>query len=273
MIIDTHAHIFPEKIASKAVAGLEQQYGVSAFGEAIVPGLCTSMQTAGVDASVILSVATTPEQVTSINNWVSEISKTNDSFIGLGAMHPEYPDPAAEIDRMHKMGIEGIKLHSEFQHFYPDEERMFPIYEALGSDMVLVFHAGDEVIPVRQVHTTPDRVAHVLDSFPELKVVAAHMGGHRCWDEVEQHLLGRDVYLDTAYVFPIPGHEHITVERIVDMMEVHGFDRILFGTDYPFRDQGREVANIQGLDIDEGHKDMILGGNAAALFNVDNTGM
>lgn len=272
MIIDAHAHIFPDKIASKAIAGLEQQYGVNACGEATVPGIHTSMQAAYVDASVILSIATTPAQVESINNWVAEISTYAPHLIGLGAMHPEYPYPGGEIRRMREMGIKGIKLHSEFQHFYPDEERMYPIYEALSDDMVLVFHAGDEVIPVRHVHTTPDRIATVLDSFPRLKVVAAHLGGHRCWDEVERHLVGRDLYLDTAYVFPIPGHEHITVERIIDIMETHGFSRILFGTDYPFRDQGSEVANIQGLDIDDRHKALVLGENAAALFNIDTKG-
>ena len=272
MIIDAHAHIFPDKIASKAIAGLEQQYGVNACGKATVPGIRTSMQAGHVDASVLLSVATTTAQVESINNWVAEISTDTPYFIGMGAMHPEYPDPNEEIQRMREMGIKGIKLHSEFQHFYPDEERMYPIYEALSDDMVLVFHAGDEVIPVRHVHTTPDRVASVLDSFPRLKVVAAHLGGHRCWDEVERHLLGRDLYLDTAYVFPIPGHEHITVERIIDIMEAHGFDRILFGTDYPFRDQGSEVANIQGMDINDRHKALVLGENAAALFNIDTNG-
>jgi predicted TIM-barrel fold metal-dependent hydrolase len=272
MIIDAHAHIFPDKIASKAIAGLEQQYGVNACGEATVAGICTSMQAGHVDASVLLSVATTTAQVESINNWVAEISTDAPNFIGLGAMHPDYPEPNGEIRRMREMGIKGIKLHSEFQHFYPDEERMYPIYEALSDDMVLVFHAGDEVIPVRHVHTTPDRVASVLDSFPRLKIVAAHLGGHRCWDEVERHLLGRDLYLDTAYVFPIPGHEHITVKRIINIMETHGYDRILFGTDYPFRDQGSEVTNIQGLDIDDRHKALILGENAAALFKIDTNG-
>ena len=269
MIIDAHAHIFPGKIASKAIAGLEQQYGVNACGEATVPGICTSMQAADVDASVLLSIATTAAQVESINNWVAEISTDIPHFIGLGAMHPEYPNPDEEIWRMRKMGIKGIKLHSEFQHFYPDDERMYPIYEALSDDMVLVFHAGDEVTPVRHVHTTLDRIAIVLDSFPGLKVVAAHLGGYCCWNEVQRHLLGRDLYLDTAYVFPIPGHEHITLECIIDIMEVHGFDRILFGTDYPFRDQIREVANIQDLDIDDRHKAWVLGENAAALFNID----
>jgi predicted TIM-barrel fold metal-dependent hydrolase len=46
-----------------------------------------------------------------------------------------------EIRRMKSMGL--IKLHSEFQDFFPDDERMFDLYEALGRDMIVVFHAGD----------------------------------------------------------------------------------------------------------------------------------
>ncbi|MCL7416098.1 MAG: amidohydrolase family protein [ANME-2 cluster archaeon] len=269
MIIDAHAHIFPDRIAQKAVAGLEQQYGVSAFGAATVTGIRSSMDAGNVDASVMLSVATSPNQVETINNWVLEVSRSNPNLIGLGAMHPDHPDIETEIQRMRDMGLRGLKLHSEFQHFLPDEERMFGIYEALGDDMVLVFHAGDEVIPVKEIHTTPIRLSRVLDSFPDLKIVAAHLGGHRCWDDVECHLLGRNIYLDTAYVYPVPGHEHITVERMVEIMEAHGFDRVLFGTDYPFRDQGREVQYMQGLDIGEEHKEMILGANAARLFDID----
>jgi predicted TIM-barrel fold metal-dependent hydrolase len=269
MIIDSHTHIFPEKIASKAVAGLEQQYGVNACGEATISGIRASMQTGSVDASVILSIATTPAQVESINDWVANISGNDSRFIGMGAMHPDYQDIEAEIQRMRNVGLKGIKLHSEFQHFHPDEERMFRIYESLGDDMVLVFHAGDEVIPVKEIHTTPVRLSNVLDSFPELKIVAAHLGGHRCWDDVECHLLGKNIYLDTAYVYPVPGHEHITLERMEDIITDHGFDKVMFGTDYPFRDQGLEVRNIRNLGFSKKHMDMILGINAARLFTID----
>lgn len=269
MIIDSHVHIFPDRIASKAVAGLEHQYGVSACSEATVSGLYTSMRAGRVDASVILSVATAPAQVESINSWVAEISRNDPRFIGMGAMHPDYRETEAEIQRMRDMGLKGIKLHSEFQHFLPDEERMFQIYESLGDDMVLVFHAGDEVTPVKEIHTTPIRLSNVLDSFPELKIVAAHLGGHRCWDEVECHLLGKNIYLDTAFVYPVPGHKHITVERIEQIIEAHGVDKVMFGTDYPFRDQGQEINAIGNLGFGEKQVEMILGTNAARLFAVD----
>jgi len=52
-------------------------------------------------------------------------------------------------------------------------------------------------------------------------------------------------------------------------METHGFDKIMFGTDYPFRDQGLETMNIMKMDIEEKHKEMILSGNAERLFKID----
>ena len=270
MIIDTHVHIFPEKIAASAVSALERQYEIESCGSATVPGIISSMKKAKVDGSVLLSIATRPGQVESINNWISDTSKTNPNLIPLGAMHPDHPDPETEIIRMRKLGIKGIKLHSEFQHFYPDEERMFRLYEALSSDMVVVFHAGDEIRPLTKIHTRPKGLASVVDSFPELKIVAAHLGCHRCWNEVEQYLIGKKIFFDTAYVFPVPGYEHLTTRRITDIIEAHGFDKILFGTDYPFRDQSKEVDNILKLDIDEVHKKMILGSNAVKLFNIKN---
>ena len=49
------------------------------------------------DIQVFLSVATRPDQVESINSWISGICKDNPGIIPLGAMHPDYPDTEAEI--------------------------------------------------------------------------------------------------------------------------------------------------------------------------------
>ncbi|MBC2700911.1 MAG: hypothetical protein HF976_05770 [ANME-2 cluster archaeon] len=64
------------------------------------------------DIQVLLSVATRPDQVESINNWISGICKDYPGIIPLGAMHPEHPDPEAEILWMRQPGIKGVKLRS-----------------------------------------------------------------------------------------------------------------------------------------------------------------
>ena len=105
MIIDAHVHIFPGKIVTNAVKELERQYSVNAIGSATVPGIRSGMNKANVDASVLLSVATRPDQVESINSWISGICKDYPGIIPLGAMHPEHPDPEAESMWMRQPGI------------------------------------------------------------------------------------------------------------------------------------------------------------------------
>ena len=87
MIIDAHILIFPETIVTNAVKEPERQYGVNAIGSATV-GIRPGMNKANVDASVLLKVATRPDQVESINNWISGICKDYPGIIQLGAMHP-----------------------------------------------------------------------------------------------------------------------------------------------------------------------------------------
>jgi len=70
------------------------------------------MNKANVDAPVLLSVATCPDQVESINNWISGICKDYPGIIPPGAMHPEHPDPEAESMWMRQPGIKGIGLHN-----------------------------------------------------------------------------------------------------------------------------------------------------------------
>ena len=65
------------------------------------------------DIQVFLSVATRPDQVESINSWISGICKDYPGIIPLGAMHPEHPDPEAEGMWMRQP--ERIKLRSPSQ--------------------------------------------------------------------------------------------------------------------------------------------------------------
>ena len=65
------------------------------------------------DMQALLSVVTRPDQVESINSWISGICKDYPGIIPLGAMHPEHPDPEAKILWMRQPGIKGIRLHSQ----------------------------------------------------------------------------------------------------------------------------------------------------------------
>jgi predicted TIM-barrel fold metal-dependent hydrolase len=205
-------------------------------------------------------ISTKPSQVQSINNWVKQIQ--DDTVISFGTIHPQFKDFESEIKKLKEWGIKGVKFHPDYQKFHPDDEFMFPIYECLReNEMIILFHAGIDIGLYPPVHATPQRLAKVLDNFPGLKIIASHMGGYQLWDDVERYLVGRDIYFDTSYVI-----DYMETERFVAIMKNHGFDKILFGTDSPWKDQADEVKKISALDILQKIKLDIFCGNANVLL-------
>jgi predicted TIM-barrel fold metal-dependent hydrolase len=258
-VIDVHAHVFPDAIAHTAVHSLVSEGGVRAYYDGTVAGLVAAMDRCGVDRSVIVPVATKASQVRTINDWVASLA--DERLVAFGAMHPEFEDPAAEVERMASLGIRGIKLHSQQQAFLPDEPRMAPIYEAaIAHDMVILFHAGGFV--VEHAHEArPEDFARMLDAYPRLRCILAHMGGYRRWDEVREHLCGRDAYFDTAY-----SPRHLPDAEFVSLARDHGIERILFGTDGPWTDAADEIAYIRRMGFSAAEAEAVLGGNATRLL-------
>ena len=71
-VIDAHAHIYPNKIASRAVDAVGDFYLIDMFGEGTVEHLLSAQQHAPITHFIVHSVATTPGSVESINNFIAE---------------------------------------------------------------------------------------------------------------------------------------------------------------------------------------------------------
>jgi len=262
-IIDIHTHAWPDPVAPNAVATLERLGMLTPYYDGTIDGLISSMDANGVSASVIQPVATKPEQLRSINEWAAKTAGAGGGgrIVPFGAMHPDAEDPGAAVDHLAELGLRGFKLHPEHQSFAPDEARLAPLYEAaLAHDMTVFFHAGaDEVHPT--VHGTPESFVNVLEAFPGLRIVLAHMGGYRVWNDVAEKLVGRDVYLDTAYTLG-----HLPDADFVEIVHAHGAERVLFGSDGPWTDPAAEIVWLRRLPLRAGVVDAILGGNAERLL-------
>ncbi len=128
-VVDFHTHAFPDKVADRAAEALSAAYGLRPVARPTPAGLTELMDQAGVDVSVILPVATRPEQVRSINDWAATVN--SERLVCFGALHPDLPDPAAEVDRIVSLRLKGVKFQPQFQEFDPADERLWPCYEAL----------------------------------------------------------------------------------------------------------------------------------------------
>ena len=124
-----------------------------------------------------------------------------------------------------------------------------------------LLRAGLDIVLPEPYHCTPEKLKKVLTTFNGGKIIAAHMGGYKYWNDVEEYLLGRDIYLDTSYSYP--DLEQDKMERII---KGHGVDKILFGSDSPWKDQKKEVQNIKSLNLNKEDFDMILYRNSQKLL-------
>ena len=266
-IIDIHAHAFADEIALRATFTLADHSGVTPSYDGSIAGLLASMDRAGVEVSVVQPVATKPSQVTVINDWAARLDSpdahTAGRIIVFGAMHPDFPEPEREIARMRELGLPGIKMHPGFQEYVPNEERMKPIYRAARAEgLWMLLHSGGDIAPV-EPHGTPESYAEVLDEFDGLKAIIAHMGGWDVWEAAAEHIVGRDVYLDTAYTptrLPDPS--------FLELVRAHGADKVLFGSDGPWADQQVEIERLSATGLDSGELELVLGTNAAELLGI-----
>ncbi len=262
MIIDIHAHCFPDGLASRAIASLSEKAGIPAYTDGTVSFIKGSMAAAGIDLCVIQHIATKPEQVINVNRWAAGIQDGN--LLSFGSIHPDFPDWKEEIKWLAASGIKGVKFHSEYQDFNADDTKVYPLYEALlEAGLIILFHAGVDLGYPYPYHCTPFQLSKVLDSFPGARIIAAHMGGYRYWEDVEKYLAGRDVYLDTSFAYNEMGAE--AMEKLI---RDHGAEKILFGSDTPWTDQAKEVSNIKSLNLTGKELDLILGGNSARLLSL-----
>jgi predicted TIM-barrel fold metal-dependent hydrolase len=260
-IIDFHTHIFPDKIAAKTVDMLGAEANITPAFDGSRAGLLQSMASAGIETALNCPIATKPEQVTSINRWAA--SQNCRPIFSLGTLHPDSPDVAAELDAIRNLGLPGIKLHPEYQLFHPCEERMQPIWEGCcDRNLFVLMHCGEDIGFEPPYHSSPEEIAELLDAFPKLELVAAHMGSWMRWDAVETHLCGRaNLYLETSFTL-----DYTSEKQFLRMIRAHGADRVVFGSDAPWRVPAEALGLVTRTALDDHEKQLILRDNARALL-------
>ena len=260
IITDAHTHIFPGKIAEKAVGSIGDFYGIPMRHPGSPEALLASGKAIGVRKYLVCSTATRPGQVASINDFIRECCDAHPEFLGFGTLHPGFRDIPGEVRRIAAMGLRGVKLHPDFQQFCIDDPAAFPIYEACaGAGLPILFHTGDD----RYDWSAPARLAVVARRFPSLTCIAAHFGGYNHWQDVELYRDLPNVWFDTSStLFKLPR------ERALELLETLGTRRFLFGTDFPMWDHREELDRFLSLGLPEDARDDILFRNFQRLFGV-----
>lgn len=261
-IINSHCHIYPEKIASKAVCGIKDFYDLDMSLNGTVSGLIEDGKKVGVTHYLVHSVATTPKQVKSINEFIGESVKANsDIFTGFGTLHPDSEDIQGDFDHLIELGLKGVKVHPDFQQFAMNGERAFKMGEIINEGNVpLMVHCGD----FRYSYSNPEHIKPFLEKFPDITFIGAHFAGWSIWNEATEQLAG----IPNLYVDLSSSLYDLTSENALELIHAYGADKVLWGTDYPMWESKSEMEYFDKLDLTKKERSQILYENAAKILGL-----
>ncbi|MBR2209158.1 MAG: amidohydrolase family protein [Synergistaceae bacterium] len=280
-IIDFHVHTFPEKIAASAIEKLQAKSHTRPFTDGTLSALELSMKESGVSFSILQPVATSSKQVQSINDKAIKLNSESKNIISFGAMHPDFENFESELRRISEANIKGIKLHPVYQGVSIDDEKFIKILEcACDLDLAVLIHAGWDIGFPGNDFAMPEKIFNALKKIKNpKKIILAHMGGWRAWDEAEKIFADYEgIYIDTAFSL---GHftpngdnfyknskecEMLSEEKFTKIIKSFGASRVIFGTDSPWSSQKDSVESFKALkNLSDAEKNLIFYQNAASI--------
>jgi len=274
--IDIHTHLHPERL-SRAIRKWFAERSNWTLEYPTEPELVAGfLEDHGVERFVYFSYAHKVGIARDINRWLQGIRPRVPAGIPLGTIHPDDADvlDVAE-EALQEHGFAGFKFHINVQRFYPDDPRVLPVYERLLTlDRLLLIHVG--TAPWPNGFDGFPRFARVMEIFPRLKVVVAHMGSFETRQFMGLMERCPNLYLDTTMAFAPVRLEHRRIDTRLNRISVTNDDlmrwqdRIVFGSDfpnlpYPYEEE-REALWLRDLPLPVYRK--IFHDNAAALLGL-----
>lgn len=260
MIIDGHVHVWPDRIAERALATPVE--GLHRFGTGKVEDAVRVYEEAGIDHAVCLAVADTPERLEAADRFVGTLE--SDRLIGFGSVHPDR-SPEDHVRLLREYGLRGVKVHPLFQGYSLDDPKLWEVFAALEGEFAVVAHVGEGDVDGAGDACTPKMIAEIHRNFPKLDLVAAHFGGYKVMEQAEEHVIGLPVYIDTSWP---PSSGTIDRDRVRSLIQRHGADRVVFATDWPMADPAAELESIRSLGLADDELDAVLGENFARMIGL-----
>ena len=284
MIIDGHAHVYTPAI----IANVLSIDGLAAFLHLDTKTVASRTEksvlkreaaAAGVDACLLLPVASA-SGVRETNHLFLKMVESEPGLFTAGAIHPSTLGMEEELEKLSLSGVRALKLSSFSQKIDLESEESIRLFEKIRAHNIAgkprffvildTFNKADLYFQApRQYLTTPERLRQLAAQVPEIDFVGAHMGGLAApFEEIEEQLKPRNnLYLDTsnaAHMF--------SREEFMRLLTVHGAERIIFGTDWPWFGHAEEVEFIRGLLSEAGFspedQSKIFSGNISRLLGI-----
>ena len=252
--IDFHAHVYPAAIARKATLATCDFYDLVSPFEGTPQEKHALDDAAGIKNTLILPVAVSPKHVESINRFTSDTARQDPHFLPFGTVHAADPDLLQTVERFPEMGLLGIKMHPDMQKFNIDDERLYPLYDLVQGKYPVMFHSGDP----RSPYSHPARIKKVMEAFPRLTVIAAHLGAWSMQETAFPLLKEKE----NCFVDTCSSMSHMEKARAMKYIRGYGAERVFFGSDYPVEDPLYQIKVLEGMPLTDDEKEKIAHLNA-----------
>ena len=268
MIFDFHCHCFPDNLAPYAIAQLDENSpwsGLTPSTDGTVASVLEQMHAHGVTQSLVCNIATNGRQMAKVNEFACLIELEQTELHALGSLHPDGKNLEGQIKLLKSVGIKGIKLQPDYIRTDFDSPLLYPIFElCTAHNMFVITHTGFDPGSRLHVHCRPRHIRKVMENFPNLTLIAAHMGGIGCEKDALELLCGTPIYLDTA----LSGRFSERQPLLHQILQKHDTSRILYGSDCPWSNQVCEQNFVKSAPISEQAKEDIFWNNAARLLGL-----
>ncbi|MEU7218417.1 amidohydrolase family protein [Nocardia iowensis] len=273
-IIDVHTHFMPDPVMRKVWAYFDSAGPLTARTWPIAyrddeQVRLKTLRGFGVRAFSSLVYPHKPEMAAWLNEWTAEFAERTPDCLHTATF---YPEPSAEsyVEVALERGARLFKVHIQVGRFHPGDSLLDPVWGMIqDAGVPVLIHCGSG--PVAGEFTGPEPVAALLQRFPRLQLIVAHMGAPEYTEFLDLAERYPDVRLDTTMTFtdffeaedPFPASER---------GRLHAFaDRIMFGSDFPNipYTYGHAVYALERLDLGDDWLRKVCYQNAADLFGIE----
>jgi hypothetical protein len=285
MIIDAHTHAYRKNdraLVQDRAEGLDADLPDThpskwvLHHEASVEALLRAEKEAGIDRFVLLPVTGRPDRVAELNHWVADQARRHREVIPFGSLIARSESLESDLGVLLELGLRGVKVHPFLQRLdilAKEAHRMWGLLEEAGLPVVLDSMSVEGMVRYKPhlrpfaesaegFETGPERIAAVAREHPRLALIAAHLGSLFGWAHLEPLLACPNVYFDLSFVSGI-----LPDEAVVRAIRQRGTERILFGTDAPWRTPALERRWFEQLPLDEAERADISSRNLEALLS------
>lgn len=207
------------------------------------------------------------------NDWTCQVAREHPTLLGFIGVDPvmDTESMAQEVARCRRSGASGIKLHTAVQRLPLNDRRLWPAYRAAEElGMAILAHTGPFPGIADFEGARPGLAAEALRAFPRLTLILAHCGGQPYFQEaVALAAEFPQVTFDcTGLVAGDPDPGDPSDEELVGLFRRLGTHRVMFGSDWPWRDPVPDIQRLERLSLTEQEKRGMLAGNAKRVLRL-----